>query len=125
MSFKEAVSHVFSNYGNFGGRASRSEFWYFYLFNFLVVNVSRGGFELSPMSKSVTMTIIVGIAMIIYGLATIIPGTAVTIRRMHDSGHSGWNLLWLLLPIIGYIWCLILLLKGSDPEENEYGECPE
>jgi len=59
----------------------------------------------------------------LYGLATLIPSLAVAIRRLHDTGKSGWYLLVGLIPLVG-IWLIILLATEGNMGENEYGEDP-
>jgi uncharacterized membrane protein YhaH (DUF805 family) len=61
----------------------------------------------------------------IYYLLVFIPSLAVMLRRLHDSGNSGWFLFLLLLPIIGWIWLLVLLCLESEPKTNKWGENPK
>lgn len=99
MSFGEAIKCVFSKYATFSGRARRSEYWYFYLFTFLVSLV----FEFIPY---------VGLLSFIWTLAIIIPSIAVTVRRFHDIGKSGWNYLFFAIPellFFGYIISFVFL----------------
>lgn len=91
MNFGEAIKSVFSNYANFRGRARRSEYWYFVLFNILVSLVLSGLTLISPK---------LSILNSIYSLAVFIPGLAVAVRRLHDIGKSGWNYLIVLIPAI-------------------------
>ena len=84
MSFGEAIKSVFSKYAVFSGRARRSEFWYFYLFYILVA------FGLSFLSIWFP---VVKYLYILFGLGIFLPYTAVTVRRLHDIGKSGWILL--------------------------------
>lgn len=79
MDFMTAVKHVFANYANFSGRARRSEYWWFYLFN-MIVNV---------VAQTVDAAIGLPILTIIAFLALIVPGIAVGVRRMHDVGPLG------------------------------------
>lgn len=65
-----------------------------------------------------------GIVSILYSLAILIPGLAVTVRRLHDVGKSGWMILITLIPVIGTIWLLVLTLTDSNPTENKYGALP-
>lgn len=110
MGFLDAVKSVFSQYATFTGRARRSEYWYFVLFNFIV--------------SSVLGLTGVQILSAVYCLATLIPGLAVAVRRMHDIGKSGWFLLISFIPIIGAIWLLVLCCKDSQPD-NQYGPNPK
>ncbi len=127
MGFTEAVKSVFSNYTNFSGRARRSEYWYFVLFNMLINFVlstlmALGGGYSDEMSA---FAMIIAGLMSIYGLVAIIPGIAVSIRRLHDTGRSGWNLLWGFVPLIGSIIVLIFMATDSVQGENQYGPNPK
>lgn len=66
-----------------------------------------------------------GVIYLLYILAVLVPGLAVSVRRMHDIGKSGWMILIGLIPIIGYIWLLILCCFDSQPGENRYGVNPK
>jgi uncharacterized membrane protein YhaH (DUF805 family) len=121
------------NYANFDGRASRSEYWYFALFNFLIMIflyiISGIGFFMAASSDDGSaggiISILASILMVIYGLGTFIPSLAVAVRRLHDIGKSGWWYFILFVPCgIGAIWFLILMITGSDGT-NEYGPTPE
>lgn len=101
MSFGQAVTTVFTNYVNFRGRASRSEFWWFYLLMVIVSTVlytiSLVGISTSADPQRWNALAQVGIiAMLVWFLVTILPVSAVWFRRLHDSGKSGW---WYLLTI--------------------------
>ena len=88
------------NYANFNGRARRKEYWYFALFNFIVAFVL--GF-IDGMTGSVSSEGGIGLLGGIYTLAVLIPGFAVSVRRLHDTERSGWWLLIALVPLIGAI----------------------
>jgi len=62
---------------------------------------------------------------ILYSLAIFIPSLAVGVRRLHDTGRSGWWLLISLIPLIGTIWLFILLVLDSNPGDNKYGPNPK
>ena len=94
MSFGEAIKSVFSKYATFSGRARRSEFWYFFLFNFLVSFV----LGLIPFLSWVSG---------LWALAVLIPTLAVTVRRFHDIDKSGWNYLLFLIPSLLYIGYIV------------------
>jgi uncharacterized membrane protein YhaH (DUF805 family) len=98
---------VKDNYANFKGRASREEYWMFFLFNFIFVIAITfiEGFLFGLYSSILSN---------IYTLAILVPSIAVGIRRMHDTGKSGW---FLLIPIYN----LILAVSSSDPNTNQYG----
>ena len=120
VSFKEAVVRALSqNYCNFSGRASRSEYWWFYLFSCIVswvvsIIVSLFSSELSIMY----------IASMVVGLAFLLPSLGIAVRRLHDIGKSGWWLFISLIPLIGAILLLVWFCKDSQMEPNEYGPVP-
>lgn len=110
MTLSDSVKTCFSKYATFSGRASRSEYWYFCLFNVIV----------SIVLYALAMATGLGFLTSLYSLAVLLPGLAVFTRRMHDIGKSGWNYFWVLLPIVGAILLLIWLCRESDAE-NQYG----
>ena len=115
MSFTEAISDALSKYVVFKGRSSRSAYWWFYLFGFLVL------------VAAVIIDYALGTYPIIYllvALALLLPNLAVLVRRLHDSGHSGWWVLIGILPIIGAIVLLVFTLQGSD-QPNQWGNGPD
>lgn len=126
MTLQESVKTVFSKYATFRGRATRSEFWYFALFNFIMAfGLIIAGILLGAIFGS-NEGAVGGFAIgyflyMIYSLAAIIPNISVTVRRLHDTNRSGWNYWWCLLPLVGPIVLLVFLLQGSNPENNEYG----
>ena len=104
MNFQQAIKHCLSNYANFKGRAKRSEYWYFVLFCALVYVIA---------------TVISPALYVIAALALFIPTLAAGVRRLHDRGRSGWNLLWVLIPF-GSIVVLVWLAQDSTPGLNQY-----
>jgi len=138
---------VFENYANFNGRARRSEYWYFTLFNIIFTSILKilDGLLFNDIE-------IIGS---IYGLAVFIPGLAVSVRRFHDIGKSGWQLLiayalvilfaviavlgkllfhfdssTILLPLILLIlviaiWLLVMFCTEGDSFTNKYGPDPK
>ncbi len=115
MGFAEAVQSGFSNYVNFSGRASRSAYWYWVLFQ-IVLSIAASIID--------SMVSGVGILNAIVGLGLLLPSLAVGIRRLHDVGKSGWNFLWALIPILGGLYLLYLAVQPSQPAENAYGPAP-
>lgn len=95
MNFGEAIKSVFSKYATFSGRARRSEFWYFFLFNALV----SIGLSVIPFLNFLSF---------LWSLAVLIPMLAVTVRRFHDIGKSGW---WYLFTIIPGLACAGYMLS--------------
>ena len=122
MSFGEAVRSVFTNYAKFDGRATRSEYWWFQLFNVLVVlagyAVLIAGYAAGRSTVLVSLALV---ALVIYSIATFIPGLAVTVRRLHDTDRSGWWLLIVLVPYVGAIVLFVFLVLPSSPGINQFG----
>jgi uncharacterized membrane protein YhaH (DUF805 family) len=117
MDFSQAIKAGFSNYVNFEDRASRSEYWYWVLFVFIVGVVATiidsilfSGSQLSPVNS-------------LWSLAVLIPGIAISVRRLHDIDRTGW---WVLLALT-LIGALVLLywdcVKGTDGP-NRFGPDP-
>ena len=123
MSFKESIVNVFQNYANFSGRARRSEYWYFTLFIFLVSAV-LSGLNAAVFGTDAQMTIFTVIQSL-FSLATLIPSIAVTVRRLHDIGKSGWFYFLILIPVVGSIILLVWECKDSEPGTNAYGPNPK
>ena len=107
---------VIKNYAGFSGRARRKEYWMFQLLNILFLGVAA---TLDFAAGTY------GVIYILYSLGLLIPGLAVTVRRLHDTGKSGWMILISFIPIIGTIWLLILLVTDGDFGENQYGLNPK
>ena len=118
MGFGEALQSVFSKYATFSGRARRSEYWYFFLFNVIVTVV------LNILYSSTDSTIFAAL-MSLYSLATLVPGLAVSWRRLHDISRSGVNYLLILIPLVGAIILLVWMCKDSYPGINQYGPNPK
>lgn len=108
-------------YAVFSGRAHRKEYWMFVLFNLiigLVIGLIEGIAGIAPESTE-------SVLASIYILAVLIPGIAVTVRRLHDTSHSAWWLLIPFVPIIGYIVLLVFMVQDSDQGDNKYGPSPK
>ena len=119
------------NYANFKGRARRSEYWYFVLFNVIfsiaamlidrmlgtTIVMNLEGYGATPLPY--------GYIYIIFSLVMLIPGLAVSVRRLHDIGKSGWFILICLIPFVGFIWFLVLACTDSNVGINEYGPNPK
>ncbi len=107
---------VLKKYADFSGRARRTEYWMFALFNFIFLMVAL-------LLDVLLGTIAVFYAL--YALAMLIPSLAVGVRRLHDVGKSGWMLLIAFIPIIGGIWLLVLYLTDSQLGTNKWGPNPK
>ncbi len=115
MGFVDAVKSGLNNYVNFQGRARRSEYWFWVLFTFLL------GIVAAIIDGVIGAYIITGIAT----LGTILPSLAVAVRRLHDTGRSGFWLFIGLIPLIGAIVLIIFYVSDSQPGPNKYGANPK
>ena len=119
---KKALMH---NYANFNGRASRSEYWWFFLFGFLAVIPAM---ILDGLTGIVLIDAGAGISYgpfyILTGMGILLPGISVMVRRLHDSGRSGWWYFIGLVPCVGFIILLVFLIQDGQPHPNDYGEVP-
>jgi uncharacterized membrane protein YhaH (DUF805 family) len=132
MSLGESLTSVFNKYATFTGRARRSEYWWFsicyyaivFIFNFaqlgMLVQVMTGEMSFSDPSYTIML-----MASVVIGLGLFLPALAVTVRRLHDIGKSGWNLLWAAIPLVGVIIVLVWMCQDSDVVANKYGESPK
>ncbi|WML48330.1 DUF805 domain-containing protein [Neobacillus sp. PS3-34] len=108
--------NVLKNYTGFSGRARRKEYWMFFLVNAII---------------SIVLSILQSVADLnnlltgLYSLAVLLPSIAVGIRRLHDTGRSGWWLLIALIPIVGGIILLVFTCQDSQENENQYGPNPK
>ena len=119
MGFTEAIRNGFQNYVTFSGRARRAEYWWWYLFVFLLLGVALILDVYAFRSNSD-----VGPAYGLASLAVILPNISVTVRRLHDTGRSGWWF-WLgLIPLIGALILLYWMIKRGDQGANEFGPDP-
>ena len=112
---------VLKKYAVFNERARRKEYWMFFLFNIIicfVLGFVEGLLGIAAGSGT-------GVLSILYVLAVLIPGIAVSVRRLHDTNRSGWWLLIGLVPLIGSIVLLVFMVQDSQPGENQYGPNPK
>ncbi len=107
----EAVKRVFQKYAVFTGRASRSEYWWWFLASGLASAV------LNSISPTVVNGQVTGSSALggIWFLATVVPSLAVAVRRLHDANLSGWLLLLALIPVLGWIILIVLLAQRENP----------
>ncbi len=113
---------VWKNYINFSGRARRTEYWMFVLFNVLA--------SIMLVGIDVAIGIIFGLDYFLffyplYAFAVFLPAFAVTVRRLHDTGVSGWMLLLGLIPFAGGIILLVFYLLDSQEGANRFGPNPK
>ncbi|MFM7331223.1 MAG: DUF805 domain-containing protein [Brachymonas sp.] len=109
MDIKTAVVTCLTKYVDFDGRASRSEFWWFFLFQFILV---------------IVLSLVLSLLGTIASLALFLPGLAAGVRRLHDIGKSGWWLLIWLLPLIGWLIAIYWAVQPSQTETNNWGAPP-
>ena len=103
---------VVERFAVFSGRAGRAEFWWFILATFIVSLV------LGLLSRASVMFLVL---YVVYGLAVLIPYLAVSIRRLHDTGRTGWWLLIGLVPVAGVVILVIFYATDGEPGPNTYG----
>ncbi|MCO7124410.1 DUF805 domain-containing protein [Sporolactobacillus shoreicorticis] len=108
---------VIKNYVGFSGRATRTEYWMFVLFNFFILVIARLIDWLLPSSVPIIYSL--------YSLAVLIPTFAVGARRLHDIGKTGWWQLIGFIPILGWIVLLIYFCTDTQDKENVYGANPK
>ena len=128
MGFMDALTTVFRNkYATFSGRASRSEYWWSYL-GLAVIAIALqiigivGGIALGSVNEA--LGVLFGLAAFAGLLALLIPSLSVNVRRLHDTGKSGWMLLILLIPCIGFILWLVWMIEDGQAHVNAYGTVP-
>jgi uncharacterized membrane protein YhaH (DUF805 family) len=126
MGFGQAISSGFSNLTNFSGRASRSEFWWWLLFVWIINAILAIIINLvTPASDGTANLGILGnigvlIVSVIFFLATL----AVAVRRLHDTGRSGWWVLLYWVCCIGTIVLIVFWVQPSQPGDNQHGAPP-
>jgi uncharacterized membrane protein YhaH (DUF805 family) len=107
---------VIQNYVGFSGRARRKEYWMFVVFNVIIsviLSLLQSLIHIQPFLTS------------LYSLAVLLPSLAVSIRRLHDTGRTGWWVLIALIPIIGSIILIVFMCLDSQEGDNQYGPNPK
>ena len=130
VGFGEAIKLFFKNYTNFSGRSTRSEYWFVQLFMFIVsfvfglfISIEAASIETSRNSTGAGFALAMIIFVIFY-LAIIIPSLAITVRRLHDTGKSGWMYFISFIPWVGGIILLVFTCMASQPCANQWGPAP-
>ncbi|WP_309043622.1 DUF805 domain-containing protein [Marinobacter sediminicola] len=113
---------VLKKYAIFNGRARRAEYWWFVLFN-IIISLALGAID----GVTGTFSPEAGLGLLggLYTLAVLLPSLAVTVRRLHDTGRSGWWFLMVFVPLIGAIVLLVFMVLDSKPGQNQYGPNPK
>lgn len=124
MTFGEAVNTCLKQkYATFQGRAARSEYWWFTLFSILVQIAAQIVFGvLASMGDAMALIGLVVMVVVILGL--IAPGISVLVRRLHDTGRSGWWFWIALVPLVGGIVLLVFLVSKGTEGDNQFGADP-
>jgi uncharacterized membrane protein YhaH (DUF805 family) len=118
MSFGTAITTCLRKFATFRGRASRSEYWWFYLFWFLVMAAAI----VIGAAINGARTAILFLLIALFGLA--LPQISAAVRRLHDTDLSGWWYLIVFVPTVGGLVLLILLCQRGTEGENRFGEDP-
>ncbi|MBW8881200.1 MAG: DUF805 domain-containing protein [Asticcacaulis sp.] len=121
MTFVQAIQSGFKNYAKFDGRASRSEYWWFMLFQFLVLiipDVLMQGELRNGGPGLFTAVYVIGV------IALFLPSLGLGFRRLHDTDRSAWWLFIALVPLVGVIVLLVFYCQKGTPGPNKYGDNP-
>ncbi len=130
-SFGAGIKRFFQKYATFSGRASRSEYWWSFLFNGVIetilyiaaVVIAVAGID--PVTGEPGAGFMLPLALLmLYSLAIIIPGIAVSVRRLHDAGYSGLLYLLVLVPFFGQLAIFVFMLLPSSPDGARFDEYP-
>ncbi len=128
MGFVDAVKNaLMNNYANFSGRASRSEYWWFTLFNVIaavIASVIDGVIGITLIETVPGTGIGYGPFYLLFGLAVLVPSLSLSFRRFHDIGKSAWFILIALIPCVGFILIIVWMCTDGEPEPNAYGAVP-
>ena len=121
-----AAGRFFKKYATFSGRASRSEYWWWVLISVIVgvvlnVIVAPGSTHDRYGNTIPGPAAVIGLGLVIlWGLATFVPGLALSVRRMHDAGMSGWMLLLSLVPFVGAVAILVFMVMPADANGQRF-----
>ncbi len=133
----EAYKAAFKNYANFQGRTRRRDYWLFYLANVLITLIPTILMSVSMVMMTVSaatddefpisaiFVVIFSLLIGAYSIAILVPSIAILVRRLHDSGKSGWYALFSLIPYAGGLICLVFCCMDSQVGPNQYGPNPK
>jgi uncharacterized membrane protein YhaH (DUF805 family) len=113
--FFQSVARALRHYSDFEGRSTRSEFWWFVLFNALALSLC-GVFDFIYLTPSVTLG---SVLATIFSIVTLLPLLAVGVRRLRDSGDGWGHILWLLVPIAGIVILVFYWIRPTRPDAAE------
>ena len=129
--FTNYIDNITKKYSTFEGRATRSEFWYFMLLHniiytmlfFIYVIIGFALYTREAMNLDLLYFLVSTFTLV--WLITIIPGMALTCRRLHDTDKSGWLQLLILIPLIGPIVLIVFFASAGTEKENRFGPNPK
>ena len=131
MGFSDAIKTGLAKFATWQGRASRSEYWYFILFNFLVLFVAAildkvlgTNFKMTNPATGLEVGLPYGYLYMLGSLALLLPNLAVMVRRLHDTDRSGWWYWIALIPLIGAILLIVWFCTRGTNGSNRYGADP-
>ena len=139
MSFMDSIKSCFGKYARFAGRAPRSEFWFFALFIWLVMTVLQvlmfSMFDTEGMMAAaqngtlepglgMAFPVVPAILLLVFFVITFLPYLSVMVRRLHDTGRSGWWYWIGLVPVIGIFILLYFFVSKGTEGDNDYGSDP-
>jgi len=130
-----AYKSMFKKYAQFSGRSRRSEYWLAYVTNMIIMTaiyfimfipmVIEGIIFGEPTGFSAVIAVLCSLLMLVYSIAILVPSLAMSVRRLHDIGKSGWFLLLSLIPYVGGIIIFVFSVLDSQPGANQYGPNPK
>jgi uncharacterized membrane protein YhaH (DUF805 family) len=118
MGFAESVQTVLSKYADFKGRASRPEYWWYFLAQFILVLI------LEILLAATDNNSAVSVLLLAVSLALLLPSLAVGVRRLHDTDKVGWWILLGLIPVIGTIVLIVFFATPGTDGDNRFGPAP-
>ena len=128
MNFKELIKKWYippiKQYADFKSRTGKKAYWMFILFNFIFAWVAFGFDNIFGTHNFGFWGMTNGSFNNFYSLILLVPSLAISFRRLHDVGEEGSKLLYIFIPIIGWIWLIKLLIKEGDVRENKFGPVP-
>lgn len=127
MTFIESVKSAYRNYVKFSGRASRSEYWWYALFQgviAIVIAVIEGGTTTVTTVDGLSAAYAAGPVGSVWALVNLIPSIAIGVRRLHDKDRSGWWLLIIFIPLVGALVLLYWFVTRGSESANRFGPDP-